>query len=69
MCNSYELRPASETAKSYNNKKLLNFFLVLFCFGCGIRDPRYRMEKNTDPRSEINILDPQHCSSQCLAST
>jgi hypothetical protein len=44
---TYELRPASETAKSYNKKgKGTNlFFSHLFCFGYGTRDPGYRMEK------------------------
>jgi hypothetical protein len=47
MYNSYELRPSSETAKNFKKKgKGTNlFFSLLFCFGNGIRDPEYRMEK------------------------
>ncbi len=42
------------TKKGYTT----NFFLLLFCFVVG-----YKMDKNQDPGSVINIADPQHCKS------
>ncbi len=46
------------TKKGLTKKKIIT---PLFCCCFWIRDPRSGIGKNQDPRSRINIPDPQHC--------